>query len=201
MNPRYSPQLFAKEAPELFSHDPETNRLCLKDGKKEPWLRDMSFAKSEKQKTWLYCVDCHTRYFSTGKRVSGHIPFRDRASQSSMRRPAEKETVGTLEEPEAEPAADTVPDSAPADEGPLLTLLETMVDDMEEEEDPTNDPLAEEEAPDPLDKSYPTLEEYQAKWERLREYHSRVNPGGFSRENLVPEPIPQLWQDCPTVDG
>ena len=118
-----------------------------------------------------------------------------------MRRPAEKETVETLEEPEVEPAADTAPDSAPADEEPLLPLLETMVDDMEEEEDPTNDPLAEEEAPDPLDKSYPTLEEYQAKWERLREYHSRVNPGGFSRENLVPEPIPQLWQDCPTVDG
>ena len=27
---RYSPQLFAKEAPELFEHDPDTNRLSLK---------------------------------------------------------------------------------------------------------------------------------------------------------------------------
>ena len=39
---RYSPQLFSKEAPELFEYDPDTNRLSLKEGKREPWLRDMT---------------------------------------------------------------------------------------------------------------------------------------------------------------
>ena len=29
--------------------------------------------------------------------------------------------------------------------------------------------------------------------------HSAPNPGPFCRENLVPDPIPQLWQDCPYV--
>ena len=196
---RYSPQLFAKEAPELFEHDPDTNRLSLKEGKREPWLRDMSNAKGEKHKTWLYCIDCHSRYFTAGKRVFGHIPFRDRASQSSMRRPADKEVVDTQEEePEVEPAVDSTPPDE--DHVPELPLLETLCDEMEcDEEDDTNDPLAEEEAPDPLDKSYPSLEEYQTKWERLKEYHSRTNPGEFSRHNLVPEPIPQLWQDSPYV--
>ena len=40
---------------------------------------------------------------------------------------------------------------------------------------------------------------YQATWDCLKDYYSRTNPGGFSRHNLVPEPIPQLWQDCPYV--
>ena len=36
---RYSPQLFAKEAPEMFAYDSDTNRLSLREGKAEPWLR------------------------------------------------------------------------------------------------------------------------------------------------------------------
>ena len=96
---RYSPQLFAEEAPEIFAYDPNTNRLSLKEGKREPWKRDMTRAKNDRHKTWLYCTDCHSQHFATGKRVFGHIPFRDRASQSSMRRPADKEVVETQEEP------------------------------------------------------------------------------------------------------
>ena len=196
---RYSPQLFATEAPEVFDHDPDTNLLSLKEGKREPWLRDMTRAKAEKNKTWLYCIDCHARYFATGKRVFGHIPYRDRASQSSMRRPADKEVVETQEEPEVEPAADDTP---PVDEEQaVLPLLETLCDEQEEQDDDIGDPLAEEDAPDPLDKTWPTLDEYKAKWDRLKDYHSSTNPGEFSRHNLVPEPIPQLWQDCPTTDG
>ena len=198
---RYSPQLFAEEAPEIFAYDPNTNRLSLKEGKREPWKRDMTRAKNDKHKTWLYCTDCHSHHFATGRRVFGHIPFRDRASQSSMRRPADKEVVDTQEdEPEVEPAANDTP---PVDEEqePVLPLHETLCEEMEEEHDDDDiaDPLAEEEAPDPLDKVWPTLDEYKAKWDRLKDYHSRTNPGGFSRHNLVPEPIPQLWQDCPYV--
>ena len=36
---RYSPALFAKEAPEVFEHDVDTNRLSLKPGQTPPWLR------------------------------------------------------------------------------------------------------------------------------------------------------------------
>ena len=51
---RFSPQLFAKEAPEMFHHDPETNRLWLTEGKREPWLRDPVQARGERVRTWLY---------------------------------------------------------------------------------------------------------------------------------------------------
>ena len=198
---RYSPQLFATEAPEVFAHDPDTNCLYLKEGKKEPWRRDMERARAEKSKTWLYCIDCHARFFATGKRVFGHIPYRDRASQSSMRRPADKEVVETQEEPEREPAANDTPPDGEEQEA-VLPLLESLCEEMEEEqEDEIGDALAEEDAPDPLDRTWPTLDEYKAKWERLTVYHSRTNPGDFSRHNLVPEPIPQLWEDCPTADG
>ena len=54
----------------------------------------------------------------------------------------------------------------------------------------------EEELPDIV---YPSLQEYQAKWKKLLAQHSKANPGPFSYSNLVPEPISQLWQDCPYV--
>ena len=53
MGVRFSPQLFAKEAPEMFHHDSETNRLWLTEGKREPWLRDPAQARGERVRTWL----------------------------------------------------------------------------------------------------------------------------------------------------
>ena len=158
-----------------FYHDPATNRLSLKECKRELWLRDAAQARGEKVKTWLYCLDCHSRYFETGKRVSGHLPFRDRASISSMRRPADKDVVETCEEPELEPAADTQPQES---EEPLpeLPLLDDVEEEAEEEEE-VGDPLAEEDSPDPVDRKWPTLEEYQEKWASLLEQHSRPNRG------------------------
>ena len=67
--------------------------------------------------------------------------------------------------------------------------------------DDAGDPLADEESPDPVYTKWPTLDEYKVKWAFLLEKHSRPNDGGFSRNNLVPEPITQLWQDCPPGDG
>ena len=46
-----------------------------------------------------------------------------------------------------------------------------------------------------LVRQYPTLDEYKAKWERLKDRHARTVAGAFSRDNLVPEPNSQLWQD------
>ena len=39
----------------------------------------------------LYWGDCLGWYFDTRKRAHGHIPYRDRASQSFLRPPQEKE--------------------------------------------------------------------------------------------------------------
>ena len=48
-------------------------------------------------------------------------------------------------------------------------------------------------------KPHPSLEEYALEWSRVKELHSRAVPGEFSRDNLVPCPMPDLWQDCPHV--
>ena len=38
----------------MFHHDPETNRLWLTEGKREPWLRDPVQARGERLRAWLY---------------------------------------------------------------------------------------------------------------------------------------------------
>ena len=123
------------------------------------------------------------RYFDTGKRERGHIPFRDRASQDLMRAPQEKENVqtGTQAEPELEPAS---PEEPEAD-------MQEALGDMTDESVDGDDTLPAE--------TYPTLEQYKALWARRLAEHSKVVPGEFSRDNLVPEPVLQLWQDCPYV--
>ena len=45
----------------------------------------------------------------------------------------------------------------------------------------------------------PTLAEYQARWAAELAKHAREVPGAFSRHNLVPKPIHELWQDAPHV--
>ena len=81
---RFSPALFAKEAPDMFQHDPETNRLSLKDGKHPPWLKKLS-GRTKHAHPWLYCVDCKDRWFKTSSNRRGHISYRDRASKAWMR--------------------------------------------------------------------------------------------------------------------
>ena len=204
---RYSPQLFAKECPELFAHDPETNRLWLHEDKSEPWLRERFHVKSEKHKTWLYCIECFSRYFNANKK-HGHIPYRDKASQGQMKTPAVGEPVDEPieEEPEVEPALE--------EDGPASTMLPiikegavaaaaaaaTRPDEEEDfddadEENVDGEAFDEEDSPQEPSEKYPTLEEYQALWDSRLAQHSRANPGEFNRENLVPEPISQLWQD------
>ena len=51
---RFSPSLFAKEAPEVFQHDADSNRLRLSPGAKCPWLRHTCAADSAS--TWIFCV-------------------------------------------------------------------------------------------------------------------------------------------------
>ena len=45
----------------------------------------------------------------------------------------------------------------------------------------------------------PSLSEYKEKWNRLEQCHTRPVRGNFGNHNLVPTPVPQLFQNCPWV--
>ena len=116
---------------------------------------------------------------------------------ASKRRPAEREW--SQEEPELEPPLDAEPqEPGPDDVSPPTPdpQGDTGGDVFEFEQDvlPVEEEVEELPQEDPLERSWPTVEEYKEKWDRLLNQHSRSNPGGFSRDNLVPVPIPQLWQ-------
>ena len=54
---RYSPRLFAREAPEVYEWCEKTNRLSLREGRSPPWLRVFcEGARANKLHTWLYCT-------------------------------------------------------------------------------------------------------------------------------------------------
>ena len=99
-----------------------------------------------------------------------------------MKKPQERELADDSTQP-SQPEGDTLD----------ADLVEDLVGDVVEGEEEQE---AEEEPIDDLpEKTWPTLEEYKAKWDAGVAKHSRCNPGAFSRDNLAPEPIPQLWQD------
>ena len=103
---------------------------------------------------------------------------------------ASQGTQGTQEEPEVEPElpiAYDFPEIPDDDDFP-----DDAADDAGEE--PENLTVDVVDLPDTV---YPTLDEYKARWDRKMAQHSKPVPGDFSHSNLVPEPIPALWQDCP----
>ena len=163
----------------MFKHDWETNRLAVQDGRHEPWRRSAHWSQSSTSSDWLYCRDCFDKYFDTGRRPHGHIPYRDKASQSLLRPPQEKEKIpsDTQEEPECEPASPELDED--------VAMTEATAERETVDGDNTLPPV-----------TYPSLEQYQERWARKLAEHSRQVPGEFSRDNLVPEPIHQLWQDC-----
>ena len=138
----------------------------------------------------------------SGKKQRGHVPYRDMASQSLMKKMHEREPAsqdpeevashGTQEEPEVEPEeglprANAFPDIPDDDDD----FPDDAADDAGEQENLTVDVV------DLPDTVYPTLDEYKERWDRKLAQHSKPAPGDFSHNNLVPEPIPALWQDCP----
>ena len=105
--------------------------------------------------------------------------------------PIEDEDEALMDDPEMEPADGepaTADVPAPATEGDM---------DVDEEDDAI--PEALEDAPLLPEEQLPTLDEYQEKWDRLYRQHSRSVKGNFNDQNLVPEPVPQLFQNCPWV--
>jgi len=174
---RFSPQMLAKEAPEIFEHDPETNGLRLKAGKHEPWIKQESHRTKETTNTWTYCYDCKSRYCADSRSVpKTHLTYRDRASQLNIRPVTRNLTGETQSQPEPEPEHITEEPAIPEE----VTLPEEIV-------------------PEPVVPEYPTLEEYERKWTDELAKHIKENKGNFDRDNLVPKPIANLFQDCPYV--
>ena len=104
---RYSPSLFAQEAPATFAYDPATNRLTLRPGQSAPWLRE--HVPHGDPNVWLYCEECHKQWIGpVDRRKSPNgVPFRDKASQCMMRptwRSAQR-----LEQTASEEAASAAP--------------------------------------------------------------------------------------------
>ena len=66
-------------------------------------------------------------------------------------------------------------------------------EEEEEEDAPGDDAVA---APVLPTENRPTLQEYQSKWRTKLAQHAREVDGPFSKDNLCPKPVHQLWQDC-----
>ena len=76
---RFSPRLFAKEAPAVFAYDERTNTLSLKATAQPPWIRTVFGRGVDRQKTWKYCADCKDRYCQDNRRQNrNHVPYRDK---------------------------------------------------------------------------------------------------------------------------
>ena len=177
---RFSPQLFAREAPEMFVYDEASNEVKLREGRPPPWIRSSSGQKKTDRKTWLYCPECKDRYCPDGARTShAHVPYRDKASQFNLRAHrryddcVDESSCGTQPEPEAE--AEDEPTQGVSDgELPLPLLPHVGVPDL----------------PEPV--QMPSLETYKSWWAKRKAHHSRGNQREFSTQNLIPKPISQL---------
>jgi len=182
---RFSPQLFAKEAPEIFEYDPATNRLRLKEGKRQPWLKSFkNRSKDEANTCWLYCYDCKVRYCPDSKTLpKTHLPYRDRSSQLNLR-PFTRNLseVGSQSQPE--------PEAEPIDEITDRLLVVPEEDGVV---------LPEEVIPKPITTEYPSLQQYEKEWNDKLTTHSKTNEGQFDTGNLIPTPIPNMFQDAPHV--
>ena len=167
-----------------------TNRLSLKPGQPEPWIRPAS-RRASVSNVWLYCIDCKDRYFESGQQHS-HIPYRDKASQLITKPVGRPRATGHGSqpadslEPECEPdVPDSPRDRENKDDAPVRVelgdpLATAECDDEDEEEF----------VPDlPPERLFPTMAEYRAKWDRLPAQHSEAVPGEFLRDNLVPTPF------------
>ena len=106
-------------------------------------------------------------------------------------RPPQKEEApcGSAEQPEPEPEGADAPEE------------EVVVPMAEEEEDARPLPLQPLVPDPPPPATYPTLDEYRARWAEKLEAHSRPSRGPFSLADLVPRKLPNLWQDCRLLSG
>ncbi len=197
----------------MFAYDARSNRLSLQPGRHPPWIRKTSEQERARTretaaKTWCYCPDCKGRWCpDTALRSKAYLPFRDRASQLNMRSHRPQQTGGACPSsggPGGVGAAsqNTQPEPEPEGEGGVDTFAGDVEMPMEEDVDPDVPPVlpTEEPIPDvPDPAAHPTLEEYRTRWAQRLDAYAKPAGGGYSSSNLVPKPIPNLWQDCTSL--
>jgi hypothetical protein len=198
----------------MFIHDVGTNRLSLQEGRDPPWTRALRTAgrQQDKKCTWLYGTDCK---FGLAKNTP--LPFRDQASQSQLRGVDRSGMLDARPDPSnCEAVAvrfqDQLEDLGEAHVGRMRAdIIEAAASDMARAELGHNEGSSEEDGSAPADSvgdaampppraaPFPTQRQYAAKWRRLRQHHERKVEGAFGLTNLVPCPMPELWQDAPHV--
>ena len=95
--------------------------------------------------------------------------------------------TGGTQSSRAESSQVSAPEPEPED-----LLVENAAPPPQENDDMgLDDDLPAAEIPE-LVREYPTLEEYQARWDRLKEHHARPVPGAYCCDNLVPKSVPEL---------
>ena len=79
--------------------------------------------------------------------------------------------------------------------------LEPHADDEKEAEQVLLPLEGSENVPDlPESQEFPSTEEYKRRWAEKLKHHANKCEGFFATANLVPEPVPQLWNDCRTLN-
>ena len=188
---RFSPGMFAKEVPEIFKHNPATNRLSLREGVQKPWLRPQHSRCVDDVSTWLYCTDCKDRYCKDpARRPHSHVPYRDMASRSRLKPVKRNAPMDSARE---NPGLNQ--NANPERVTSVRGQAENNV--AQEDEDSECEVGMLGEGPEPAKR--PDVDEYKQKWAELRDHHERSVPGPFNERNLVPKPDHRLWQDCPHV--
>ena len=196
---RFSPGMFAEEIPEIFKHDPATNRLSLQGDVQEPWLRPAHSQCKDDVNVWLYCTDCKDRYCKDpGSRPHSHVPYRDMASKSRLK-PVKQPLPTECKQQQVEsPPGENPGMQMRAPEPPRMQPSVPKTEVCESESEDSVGEIASASASlGPMKR--PEIQEYKAKWMKLRDDHERSVPGAFSRKNLIPKPDHRLWQDCPYV--
>ena len=185
---RWSPMFFAKEAPDMFHYNAETNAVSLRDGCEPPWMH--KGIKEESTNTWLYCGDCYHRLHAAGKQQS-HIPFRDIASKENLK-PVRRVGKPVEAKQQAKFADD---EGADAEYSGQVAACDPACGEVPDDEADEGDVIPEEFAV----QTFPSISSYREKWKhQLSSYEKQVS-GGFSSRNLCPKPTHRLWQDAPHV--
>ena len=126
------------------------------------------------------------------------------ADQANIRPEDAKDRAETHDPIEDDEMAKDDPELEPTDseqEAPVVRMNATERDMDVDGEDGGALPDVLEETPLLPEERLPTLADYQERWDRLYQQHTRTVRGNFGPQNLVPEPVPHLFQDCPWAIG
>lgn len=204
----YSAELFAREIPAIFEHNPSSNRLSLREGVHPPWVRPKHGRQKDKENTWLYCNDCRETHVGQKSNVT-HVPFRDKDAQRKMKPEYRREKCAP--EPPLDVAAPEfmfpeVPANVAESNSSALDAIESasLRDAVERDDVGEGEEILRDDHLHRLQTAndwvrFPSIEDYRLKWEIEKAKHLQANSDPFGEKNLVPQPNEYSMQDVPWV--